>query len=115
MRPKPQFSAELRFHFNEHAPFDRERRFVFGDDLHRRVPLAMESVEGLHTVGLWMRGPATFYPGDSAVVDCVLLTPEIFASAVKRGVGFELWDRGFFATGTVLERFDSAWPKTLKN
>ena len=115
MRPNPQFSAELRFHFNEHASPDRTRRFAFGENLHRRVPMAMEGVEGLHTVGMWVPRAATFYPGDSATVDCVLIAPEIFASALKPGVSLELWDIGFFATGTVLQRFDCGWSKSLKN
>lgn len=110
MKPNPQFTAELRFHFNEHAAPDRRRWFMFGEDLHRRVPMSMNGVDGLNTIGMWVKEPSTFHPGDTARVDCVVVAPEIFSAAIRPGVSFELWDGGYFATGTVLERFDTAWP-----
>lgn len=109
MPPRIQFSAELKFHFNEHTTPERRRWFMFGDNLHRRVPMSMDGVDELNTVGMWSKEPATFHAGDSTVVDCVVITPEIYFSIVKPGVHFELWDGGFFATGTVLERFESGW------
>ncbi|RJP66671.1 MAG: hypothetical protein C4535_12995 [Comamonadaceae bacterium] len=64
----------------------------------------------MHTLGMWVEEASTFHPGDSAKVDCVLMAPELFIAAIKQGERFELWDGGYFATGTVLERFDTAWP-----
>lgn len=110
MQPNRQFSAELKFHFIEHTAPERRRWFMFGSDLHRRVPMAMDGVDGLNTVGMWSKKPATFHAGDSTIVDCTVLAPMLYAATVKPGVTFELWDGGFFATGTVLERFESGWP-----
>ena len=83
---------------------------MFGNDLHRRVPMTMDGVEGLNTVGMWSKEAATFHAGESTIVDCVVIAPTLYSAVVKPGVTFELWDGGFFATGTVLERFESGWP-----
>jgi hypothetical protein len=109
MNPKPQFTAQLDFHFREHGP-ERRRWFMFAEDLHRRVPLQMEGVEGLNTVGMWVNEPGTFKTGESVVVQCVVIAPELYSTVVKPGVKFELWDGGFFASGTVLERIEEGWP-----
>jgi len=87
---------------------------MFGDDLHRRVPMAMDGVDGLNTVGMWSKEPATFHAGETTIVDCVVIAPELYTSTVKPGATFELWDSGFFATGTILERFDNAWPQATE-
>lgn len=86
MTPTPQFSAQLDFHFREHIP-DRRRWFMFDESLHRRVPMHMDGVEGLNTVG-----------------------PELFRDVVAPGVKFRLWDAGFFADGVVLDRVEAGWP-----
>ncbi|MES2415056.1 MAG: hypothetical protein V4614_14715 [Pseudomonadota bacterium] len=112
MQPIPQFTAALKFHFNEHTAPDRGREFVFGENLHRRVPMAMEGVDGMNTIGMWNKEPANFNSGDATVVDCVVIAPEIYFHVVQPSVHFTLWDGGFFATGTVLERFESGWPQT---
>ena len=109
MPPTPQFTAELTFHFRERGP-EYPRRFNFGEGLHRRVPMQMEGVEGLHTVGTWVLQPHTFQPGESTNVDCVVIAPELFKNVVAPGVSFELWDGGFFARGVVLERVEAGWP-----
>ena len=108
MKPTPQFTAELNFHFEGHGP-ERRRWFMFDEGLHRRLPMQMEGVEGLNTVGMWVEAPATFKAGDVANVECVVIAPELYHTIVKPGVKFELWDGGFFATGTVLERIESGW------
>lgn len=107
--PEPQFRARLTFTFREHGP-ERRRFFAFGESGHRRVPLQMEGVPDLHTVGMWQAGAATYHEGEEAEVDCVLLQPEGFRDRIRRGATFELWDGGFFASGIVLERCDSGWP-----
>ena len=109
MTPTPQFTAELRFHFREHGP-ERRHWFMFGEDLHRRVPMQMDGVEGLNTVGMWVKQAATFKAGDTVQVRCVVIAPQIFSAVVKPGVKFELWDGGFLASGTVLERIAAGWP-----
>ena len=109
MIPIPQFRAELEFHFKEHGSEHRDW-FAFGDSCHRRVPMQVSGVEGLNTVGMWANEPGTYRAGDKVLVDCVVIAPELFSSAIKPGVKFELWDCVFFATGTVLERNPAGWP-----
>ncbi len=108
-KPVPQFKAHVVLTFEEH---DTTRRhwFMFGEDGHRRVPMSMDSVEGLHTVGLWIDGPATYRAGDEFDSDCVVIWPEGFSNAVSAGRTFKLWDGGFFANGVVTERIDEGWP-----
>lgn len=72
--------------------------------------MQMDGVDSMYTVGMWHDGEAKFHKGDEAVVDCVVICPEVFLSVVKPGVRFELWDGGFFAEGEVTERFDDGWP-----
>lgn len=110
MIPTPQFTAELTFHFREHGS-SRQHWFMFDEGLHRRVPMRMDGADGLNTVGMWTDAPGTFKAGDSVVVRCVVIAPEIFNECVKLGVQFEWWDAGFFASGTVLKRIEEGWPK----
>lgn len=112
MTPTPQFIATLQFHFRGHGP-DRRHWFMFGDDLHRRVPMQMQGVEGLNTVGMWVDSAQTFKAGDSVQVRCVVIAPEIYSQIVRSGVEFELWDGGFFATGTIIERIEEGWPSEV--
>lgn len=72
--------------------------------------MLMDGVDNLNTVGMWVEASARLQPGQSVIVDCVVIASELYAAVVKPGVRFELWDGGFFATGTVLERFDEVWP-----
>jgi len=110
MIPIPQFTAELLFHFREHGA-ERWRRFVFNESCHRRVPMRMDGVEGLNTVGMWTDAPGDFQSGDSVVVQCVVIAPELFEKSLKPGVQFDLWDGSFFATGRALTRIEDGWPK----
>jgi hypothetical protein len=110
MRPTPQFSAELNFHFREHGQ-GRRHWFMFGEDLRRALPMKMEGVDGLNTVSMWVREAGTFRAGESVLVECIVLAPEIFQSVVRPGVKFELWDAGFFAEGVVVERCERGWIK----
>jgi hypothetical protein len=107
-RPKPQFRAHLAFTFAEHGE-DRWRAFVFDESGHRRIPMSMDGVEGFHTVGMWIDRAGRFQQGDKLDVDCCVIWPEGFREVVKPGVRFRLWDGGFFADGTVTERFDDEW------
>ncbi len=109
MRPTPQFTAQLQFHFTGQGP-ERRQWFMFDEGLHRRVPMQMEGTEGLNTVGMWVQEAGTFKAGDTVQVECVVIAPEIYRSVVRPGVKFELWDGGFFASGTVLERIEAGWP-----
>jgi hypothetical protein len=109
MTPTPQFTAELLFHFREHGP-DRWHRFVFNESCHRRAPMRMDGVNWLNTVGMWTDNPGTFQAGDSVLVRCVLIAPELFEKTLKPGVRFDLWEAGFFAFGKVLTRIEDGWP-----
>lgn len=82
---------------------------MFEQSGHRRVPMQMDGVESMYTVGMWHDGEAQFHEGDEAMVDCVVICPEPFDAVVKPGVKFELWDGGFFAEGEVTERFEEGW------
>ena len=109
MIPKSQFTAELVFHFREHGPAFRHW-FAFDESCHRRVPMQMDGVAGLNTVGMWSDTPALFRAGDAVVVRCMVIAPALFEKAVQPGVHFELWDAGFFASGTVLGYIEDGWP-----
>lgn len=108
MDPIPQFTAELSFHFREHGA-GRQQRFVFGENLHRRVPMEMDGVDGLNTLGMWTDGVQEFGKNDSVMARCVVLAPELFVDVVKPGVTFEFWDGGFFASGKVIRRIEDGW------
>jgi hypothetical protein len=74
MELAPQFIAKLIFTFHEYNS-PEEKYFVFGDDGHRSVPMQMDGVDGLNTVGLWIEnGPKVFRLGDEIEVKCILLT-----------------------------------------
>ena len=108
--PTPQFTADLTFHFREHAS-DRRQWFMFDESLHRRVPMQMDGVEGLNTVGMWIDETRTFRSGETVRVRCMVIAPDLYSEVVQPGVEFELWDGGFFAKGTVRERVEAGWPK----
>lgn len=82
---------------------------MFDESCHRRVPMRMDGVDSLNTVGLWTEAPCTFKPGDSAEVRCRVIAPELFIDVVQAGRRFELWDGGFFASGVVLARIEDGW------
>jgi len=82
---------------------------MFDESLHRRVPMQMDGVEGLSTVGMWVESARTFKAGDVALVECVVLWPDPYRKIVAPGTKFELWDGGFFATGTVTQRIEEGW------
>lgn len=109
MAPIPQFTADILFHFREHGT-ERLHRFAFTESCHRRVPMRMDGVHGLNTVGLWTDVPANFQTGDITIVRCVVVAPELFEKSLKPGVLVELWDGGFFASCKVLTRIDDGWP-----
>lgn len=97
MVPKPQFTAELNFHFREYGAAFRHW-FAFDESCHRRVPMQMDSVDGLNIVGMWTDAPTTFRAGGSVMVRCVVIAPELFEGSLKPRVHFQLWDGGFFAS-----------------
>ena len=105
---KPQFRATVEITFEEHD-HPRRRRFVFGNDGIRWVPMKMDGVESLNSIGLQISGSGEFIEGDKIEVDCQLIWLEGFRNVLKPGVKFKLWDAGFFATGVVTKKFDSAW------
>ena len=108
-KPIPQFKAHIVLAFEE-FDINQRRPFVFGPNCHRRLPMAMETVEGMHTVGLWIAGPAEFHAiGEEFDADCVVIWEEGFFKAVSPGRTFKLWDGGFFANGVVTERIEPGW------
>jgi hypothetical protein len=107
--PRPaQFRATLSFHFAEHGE-GRQRFFVFPESCHRRVPMAVEGLEELYTVGMWTEAPATLHEGDHVDVDCRVIAPDVLSPVIQPRVNFKLWDGGFFADGVATARFDDAW------
>jgi hypothetical protein len=71
----------------------------------------MDGVDGLNTVGMWTDTPSTFKAGDSVIVRCCVIAPELFGEVLQSGVRFELCDGGFLASGIVLKRIEDGWPK----
>jgi len=112
MNPKRQFKMKIKFHFNEHGK-DRRNWFMFGNDLERRVPVKMEGVEGLNTVGMYIEKEAVFHKGDECIVECIVIAPELFKNIIHPGSKGALWDGGFFADTKVLEVYSNNWPKNL--
>ena len=106
---KRQFQANLRFHFREHQSEERRRWFLFSEDGHRRVPMQMQGVEGLNTVGMWTDTSEVCRAEDEVIVDCVVLWEDAFREILKVGSSFELWDSGFFAEGVVTHWFEDGW------
>jgi hypothetical protein len=108
MNPTPQFKAHIKLTFEEYAA-GRRRKFGF-DEGHRRLPMSMDGIEGLHTVGLWIeKKEAVFQEGDEFDANCRVIWPEGFTKIVAPGVQFKLWDSGFFARGSVTERCEAGW------
>jgi len=105
----PQFKAHIRLTFEERKS-ESPRKFGFDANGHRRLPLAMDGVEGLHTVGLWIKmNKAIFSEGDEFDADCRVIWPEGFTKAVAPGVKFKLWDGGYIADGIITERIEEGW------
>jgi hypothetical protein len=108
-----QFRIKVHFHFSEHGE-ERRNWFGVGDDLHRRVPLEMQNVEGLNTVGMWFERAGKFGPGDTANVECAVIAPELFIGKIKPGSKGRLWDAGFFADIEVIEVDETQLEKAAK-
>jgi len=108
IEPVAQFTARLSFHFREHGD-DRRRTFVFGENRHRRVPMRMDGVDGLNTVGMWVDEANEYRTNDTVIVRCAVIAPELFIKVVRPGVKFELWDGGYFASGEVVDRLEAGW------
>jgi len=105
----PQFKAHIRLTFEERKS-ESPRKFGFDANGHRRLPLTMDGVEGLHTVGLWIEmNEAIFSEGDEFDADCRVIWPEGFTKAVAPGVKFKLWDGGYIADGIITERIEEGW------
>ncbi len=106
---KPQFKAKLRFHFRETKHERGDQCFLFNQDGHRWVPMEMDGVKGLNTVGMWTDDLQVFRRGDEVIVDCTVVWEEAYKDVVKEGVKFELWACGFFAEGEVIYRYEEGW------
>ncbi len=86
------------------------RKFGFDGEGHRRLPLQMEGVEGLHTVGLWTeKKNQILLENDEFDADCAVIWEEGFRAVVVPRVRFKLWDSGFIADGVVTERVEAGW------
>ena len=99
---------KVKFHFREHGE-ERRNWFMFGEDLTRRVPMEMEGVEGLNTVGMYINKESTFHEGDECEVNCVVIAPELFKNVIHPGSKGALWDSGFFADTEVIEVYKENW------
>jgi hypothetical protein len=85
-------------------------KFGFDAEGHRRLPLQMEGVEGLHTVGLWTdKKNQILFENDEFDADCIVIWEEGFRSVVAPGVKFKLWESGFIADGLITERIEAGW------
>lgn len=82
---------------------------MFGEDCNRRVPMEMDGVQGLNTVGIWIDTPAVFPSGASFNGRCRVLWEEPFRHTIKPGSKFRLWNGGFFAEGSVVDIHWENW------
>ena len=98
--PQPNFTATIMV-TRGRTQEPHKGAFVFGDDGHRRVPMEMDGVDGLNTVGIWIDGPAVFSSGTSFTGRCRVLCENAFRDRISEGTKFKLWDGGFFAEGSV--------------
>jgi len=93
---------EIRFHFKEYGE-NRRKWFGVGEDHHRRVPVEMDGVEGLNTVGMWFQESGRYEENDRAMVQCSAIAPQLFYGNIEVGTKGRLWDGGFFADVEITE------------
>lgn len=108
MKSTHQFKAHIVLTFEEQPP-PRRRVFGFDESGHRRVPMSMEGVDGLHTVCLQIGRAGQFTEGQEFDSECCVIWTEGFFNVIKAGVKFKLWDGGFFANGIVTEKVEEGW------
>jgi hypothetical protein len=108
MKPAPHFRASITV--TRGRTIDPHKGcFVFGEDGQRRVPMEMDGVEGLNTVGIWVDEPRAFPSGSTFQGVCRVIHEPAFRDAIKSGLASRLWDGGFFAEGRVIEVFRANW------
>jgi hypothetical protein len=100
--PQPNFIATITV-TRGRTQEPHKGAFVFGDDCNRRVPMEMDGVDGLNTVGIWIDAPSVFPSGSSFKGRCRVLWEEPFRGKIAVGTRFRLWDCGHFAEGVVDE------------
>ncbi len=107
----PQFRARVTLHFRFPGQDQalRPQCLPFNEDGIRASAIHMEGIHDLYSVFLFSHETGTFVRGDELDLLCATIWPRGFSPIVRPGVGFRLWDRGYFADGIVLERFETGW------
>jgi hypothetical protein len=71
--------------------------------------MAMDGLDGLNTVGMWVETPRAFPSGSSFECDCCVLNDKAIRGVIDTGVAFRLWDGGFIADGRVITVYQDSW------
>lgn len=107
-KPLPHFRASVRiFKLEDGGPL--HGFFSFPDSGIRSVPVEMEGVPGLNTVGFFHSPNAFIQNGQEFEADCCVVWEEGFYPAIDDGTAFRIWDGGFIASGKVLHVYLENW------
>ena len=108
MSREPQFRARIRiFPTAEGGP--TRGFFGFPASGVRPVPVEMDGVSGLNTIGFFQAPDTLIRAGEEFEAGASVLYEEAFASVIRPGVAFRIWDGRFIASGEVLEVFPAQW------
>ena len=102
---------EVTFNYEE-RPSNLKPYFGVGENLERRVPMELEGVEGKNTVLMYFPESKKYESGETVVVSCLTIIPEIYKPIIKPGLHGQLWDLGFIAKTKILEVHHEAFPSS---
>ncbi len=83
--------------------------FSFPESGLRAVPLGVDGVCGLNTVGIYYTPNSVIPEGGEFEANCATSTvtwEKLWRAALRPGTAFHLWDGRNFASGVVLEIYD---------
>ena len=108
MNRAPQFRARIRiFPTAEGGP--THGLFGFPASGVRPVPVEMDGVSGLNTVGFFHTPDTLIRAGEEFEAGASVLSEEVFAPIIRPGIAFRSWDGRFIASGEVLEVYPAQW------
>ena len=108
MSRAPQFRARIRiFPTAEGGP--KHGLFGFPANGIRPVPVEMDGVSGLNTIGFFYAPDTLIRAGEEFEAGAAVLSEAVFASVIRPGVAFRIWDGRFIASGEVLEVYPAQW------
>lgn len=75
----------------------------------RNVPVEMDGVPNMNTVGFFHTPDAVVRGGEEFEADCRVIWEEGFYPAIRAGLTFRIWDGRFIAAGEVLHVYRENW------